>query len=211
MPAQTQYPEVQKAIDAIGREQILGVVLNGVESPESESYYYYGATHALTVRFITGSFPRQLALVVVEHVLIVLAVVAAALATAGLPGRSLRATLAWVARAIVVAAVLQVCLHYGDLYDLRTTGRPPGPADRRAAVARRRLGDPGDRLLLGARPGARARRRRPRHAAHHGAADRVAHRLRMAVAPRAAGRAPAHRRQQRRRGQPRPRAVRAAQ
>jgi protein-tyrosine kinase len=41
---QTQYAEVQKAIEAIGREQILGVVLNGVESAESESYYSYGAT-----------------------------------------------------------------------------------------------------------------------------------------------------------------------
>ena len=41
---QTQYPEVQKAIDAIGREQILGVVLNGVEAAGSESYYYYGPT-----------------------------------------------------------------------------------------------------------------------------------------------------------------------
>lgn len=41
---QTQYPDVQMAIDGIGREQILGVVLNGVEqTPSSDYYYYYGA------------------------------------------------------------------------------------------------------------------------------------------------------------------------
>jgi capsular exopolysaccharide synthesis family protein len=39
---QTQYPEVQKAIDALGRDQILGVVLNGVESVDTEPYHYYG-------------------------------------------------------------------------------------------------------------------------------------------------------------------------
>ena len=36
---QSQYPEVQKAIDTIGREQILGVVLNGVEGSRDEGYY----------------------------------------------------------------------------------------------------------------------------------------------------------------------------
>lgn len=40
---QTQYPDVQMAIDGIGREQILGVVLNGVEQTPSSDYYYYGA------------------------------------------------------------------------------------------------------------------------------------------------------------------------
>ncbi len=38
---QTPYPEVQKAIDAIGREHILGVVLNGVELSAND-YQYYG-------------------------------------------------------------------------------------------------------------------------------------------------------------------------
>jgi len=37
---QTQSPDVQKAIDAIGREQIIGVVLNGVEDTGAEAYYY---------------------------------------------------------------------------------------------------------------------------------------------------------------------------
>lgn len=37
---QSQYPDVARAIDAIGRENILGVVLNGVESPKRDGYYY---------------------------------------------------------------------------------------------------------------------------------------------------------------------------
>ena len=37
---QTQCPDVQQAITAIGREQILGIVLNGVESVGPEPYYY---------------------------------------------------------------------------------------------------------------------------------------------------------------------------
>lgn len=37
---QTQCPAVQKAVDAIGREQILGVVLNGVDDEGPEAYYY---------------------------------------------------------------------------------------------------------------------------------------------------------------------------
>ena len=36
---QTQYPEVQKAIDTLGREQILGVVLNGVQGMTEHAYY----------------------------------------------------------------------------------------------------------------------------------------------------------------------------
>jgi protein-tyrosine kinase len=39
----TQYPLVQKAIDALGRERILGVVLNGAEHMPAEQYEYgYG-------------------------------------------------------------------------------------------------------------------------------------------------------------------------
>ena len=39
----TPYPEVTKAIEALGRERVLGVVLNGIESPpkhEAEYRYY---------------------------------------------------------------------------------------------------------------------------------------------------------------------------
>ena len=42
---QSQYPDVQKAINALGREQILGVVLNAVEHMP-ESSYYYGSAQA---------------------------------------------------------------------------------------------------------------------------------------------------------------------
>src|SRR6188472_242807 len=71
-------------------------------------------------RFITGSFSlRRVALVLVEHVLIVLAVVLAAVVRLGVPATP-DAYVDWVARSIVVAAVLQICLHYGDLYDIRT-------------------------------------------------------------------------------------------
>ena len=37
---ETQAPDVQKAVDALGREQILGVVLNGVEDTGATDYYY---------------------------------------------------------------------------------------------------------------------------------------------------------------------------
>jgi protein-tyrosine kinase len=36
---QTQCPDVQKALDSLGREHVLGVVLNGVDSLPSHAYY----------------------------------------------------------------------------------------------------------------------------------------------------------------------------
>lgn len=41
---ETQYGDVKSAIDAIGREHIMGVVLNGVDSV-SGADYYYGEVH----------------------------------------------------------------------------------------------------------------------------------------------------------------------
>jgi sugar transferase (PEP-CTERM system associated) len=74
---------------------------------------------------ITGSFSvRRVALVLVEHVLIVLSVVLAAMLRLGMPDDPAWTITAWVGRAVVVAAVLQLCLHYGDLYDLRTLASP---------------------------------------------------------------------------------------
>ena len=76
-------------------------------------------------RVITGSFSlRRVALVLVEHALIVLAVVVAAILRLGIP-ESTDAYTSWIARSVVVAAILQFCLHYSDLYDMRTL------ADRR--------------------------------------------------------------------------------
>jgi sugar transferase (PEP-CTERM system associated) len=64
--------------------------------------------------------PRTAVLIGVEHVLIVVAVLAAALLRLGYPlGWSV--TLGGVLwRASMIAAVLQICLHFSDLYDLRT-------------------------------------------------------------------------------------------
>jgi protein-tyrosine kinase len=39
----TQYADVQKAIESLGRERIIGVVLNGVDSVRRAEHYYYGA------------------------------------------------------------------------------------------------------------------------------------------------------------------------
>ena len=71
-------------------------------------------------RIIAGNLSlRRTALVVVEHAVIVLAVVLAAIIRLGMPDTPMQAFSEWVGRAIVVALVLQICLHYGDLYDLR--------------------------------------------------------------------------------------------
>jgi receptor protein-tyrosine kinase len=40
----SQHPEVAQAIDVVGRDQILGVVLNDVESKPGEAYYYVTGT-----------------------------------------------------------------------------------------------------------------------------------------------------------------------
>ena len=63
--------------------------------------------------------PRRVALVLVEHVLIILSMVVSAvvLGVSGMPLDN-AATVVW--RAALVAGVLQLCLHYCDLYDLRT-------------------------------------------------------------------------------------------
>lgn len=69
---------------------------------------------------LTGSISlRSVALVVVEHALVVLAVIVAAALRIGVPETAETYT-TWLLRAVVVAGVLQVCLHYGDLYDMRT-------------------------------------------------------------------------------------------
>ena len=42
----TQYDDVQKSVEALGRDQILGIVLNAVEEDQSGGYYYYQAAPA---------------------------------------------------------------------------------------------------------------------------------------------------------------------
>jgi sugar transferase (PEP-CTERM system associated) len=66
---------------------------------------------------------RWTALVLVEHLVIVLSVALAALVRFGMPDMPAATELWW--RAALIAVVLQICLHYCDLYDLRTL------ADRR--------------------------------------------------------------------------------
>jgi protein-tyrosine kinase len=46
----TQYVDVQKGIDALGREHIIGVVLNGVAETGSAGYYHYGVPGTGTKR-----------------------------------------------------------------------------------------------------------------------------------------------------------------
>ena len=80
-------------------------------------------------RVIAANFgSRWTALVVVEHILIVLSVLVAATISFGWPGWwEAASTVGW--RAMLIASVLQVCLHYCDLYDVRTL------ADRRDMIS----------------------------------------------------------------------------
>jgi hypothetical protein len=41
----TPYPAVQKAVETLGRERILGVVLNGLSPEQSNGYYGYYSTY----------------------------------------------------------------------------------------------------------------------------------------------------------------------
>ena len=73
---------------------------------------------------------RHLALVLVEHLMIVLSVVIAAIVRLGWPETINEAMTNWVSRAVFAAVVLQLCLYYADLYDSRTL------LDRRDLVTR---------------------------------------------------------------------------
>jgi sugar transferase (PEP-CTERM system associated) len=72
--------------------------------------------------------PRALLLVVMEHALVLVAVVVAAALRLGYSGVLFDLGLLW--RGMLIATVLQISLHYGDLYDLRTV------RDRRDLVIR---------------------------------------------------------------------------
>jgi FlaA1/EpsC-like NDP-sugar epimerase len=71
---------------------------------------------------------RTIALIAVEHVLIVIAVAVAVVVRFGWLDANLLGDPGILWRASLIGAVLQVCLHYGDLYDLRTLN------DRRGTV-----------------------------------------------------------------------------
>jgi sugar transferase (PEP-CTERM system associated) len=72
--------------------------------------------------------PRALLLVVMEHALVLVAVVVAAALRLGYSRVLFDFGLLW--RGVLIAAVLQISLHYADLYDLRTV------RDRRDLVIR---------------------------------------------------------------------------
>lgn len=72
------------------------------------------------IRVVTGGLnARQVALLLVEHLVIVLAMIVAALLRLGVPDDLLADSWQIMWRGSIVAAVLQLSLHYCDLYDLR--------------------------------------------------------------------------------------------
>lgn len=76
-------------------------------------------------RVLTGSLSaRRIVLVAVEHALILLAVAVATVIRLGWPVQPSDAYGALLLRAFVVAGVMQSCLHYADLYDMRTLSAP---------------------------------------------------------------------------------------
>lgn len=72
------------------------------------------------IRIVTGWRVRRIALVLVEHALVILAVLVAALLRLGWPDAPFVTAVELFWKAEFVAIVLQLCLHYFDLYDLRT-------------------------------------------------------------------------------------------
>ncbi len=63
---------------------------------------------------------RQVVLVLGEHSLIVLSVLTAAAIRLGLPNGPIEASQEWLGRAMFIAGVMQLSMHYCDLYDVRT-------------------------------------------------------------------------------------------
>ena len=72
--------------------------------------------------------PRALLLVLMEHALVLVAIVVAAAIRLGYSRGLFESGLLW--RGVLIATVLQISLHYGDLYDLRTV------RDRRDLIIR---------------------------------------------------------------------------
>ena len=108
---------------------------------------------------------RRSSLVLMDHFLIVAAVVLAVAVRIGAAPMSCWAgRLIW--RAILIAGVLQVCLHYCDLYDSAPLHDRRRPDRRAVAGARRRLAHARADLLLGAAAGARPRHLPDRRALH---------------------------------------------
>ena len=130
--ADTNYRLTQKAIDAIGRERILGVVLNAVEDMEGPTYGYYNGRRPLKISWRRSEGYGQTALLrrldSCPDALPdsgrasgnLIAVYAAAAIRFGLPGAVDDPAHEILWRASLIGVVLQICLHYSDLYDFRT-------------------------------------------------------------------------------------------
>ncbi len=129
---QTPHASVERAVDALGRDHIIGVVLNAVESRLRRGRRLLlraGLRRAGRARraagpgglgmqaLLGGITWRRSSLVLMDHILILAAVVLAVAVRMGPTHELLGWPLIW--RAILIAGVLQVCLHYRDLYDLR--------------------------------------------------------------------------------------------
>ena len=83
------------------------------------------------IRLFTGSLnTRQVALLLIEHLLIVLSMMVAALIRLGMPDDIVADSWRIIWRGSIVGGVLQLSLHYCDLYDLRLI------KDRRELVRR---------------------------------------------------------------------------
>ena len=221
----TSAAEVQRAVQALGREKILGVVLNRAErrhSSEADSYYYASyyfvqsdEPPTATVPMAKGLIPdvtwRSTTLVLFENVLIVSAIGAGAYLRLG--GRRLGAHSARTtgcSKALFISFVCQLCLYYGDLYD-----NPRLTVDHRELLVRIFQAFGATSLILSALyywfpdlilgRGVFAI-----SAALAGAGDhRLAARIRLDAGARRAPGAAADGRHERRGHQPRPRAARA--
>ena len=131
----TPHEHVKRAAETIGRQRILGVVLNRAEASAQPAYgaqYYYGYYLRDKRRTRPGhdalSGPsrltaRSLMLVACETLLIVAAVAAAAYVRLGDGAWDLLVLDNGCSKALLVAAVAQSCMYYADLYDLRIVVR----------------------------------------------------------------------------------------
>ncbi len=153
----TPYSLVRRAVDAIGRDRILGVVLNQAEDDAGTAgYSYYSYYDSYSRRTKLASWPSSSTTaspgacscsIACESALIVEAVVFAAWLRLGAAAWDLMANENGWWKAALIAVVCQVCLYYSDLYDLRIVADRRELFVRAHPVARRRVAHPGRPVL----------------------------------------------------------------
>ena len=153
---------IQRAVDSLGRDRIVGVVLNRATEKDTGDGLLrlrvsspVRPTHLMTMRFITR---RTLVLVAFEAVLILGAVGLAVYVRLGAQSWDAVVSENMVAKALLIAAVTQVCLYYADLYDLRAVVRPARAVRPHGPGARRQLVRAGGGVFLVPAPRHRPRR-----------------------------------------------------